>query len=72
MTKVQARYEILRPPDDTFLEAIGRAHGIYGLLRLQIAPDSRTLLVDFDASRLTLADLDRAMLQEGLPLRRES
>lgn len=70
MTKVEVRYELTAPLDDSMMAAIDRAHGIYGLQSVGVAPALDSLLVLFDASRLALADVDEKLLGLGLPVRR--
>jgi hypothetical protein len=72
MTKVEARYELTKPVDDTLMEAIARAHGHYGLQAIRLDPKMDGLTVVFDASRLKLDDVDRALHGAGLPVRRVS
>ena len=49
MTKVQLRYQLARPLDESLLERIAELHGVYGFLRIEPVPEG--LLVEFDASR---------------------
>lgn len=70
MTKVEVRYELAAPLEESHLEAIGRAHGIYGLSMVRLAPSMDELIVQYDASRLKLPDVDAAMQRAGLPVRR--
>jgi len=70
MTVVQASYALLRPLDDTLLRRIADAHGHYGILRALLAPSLDKLTVDYDASRLTLEQLESVLRQLGLPVRR--
>lgn len=70
MTKVEARYELTRPVDEALMEAISRAHGHYGLQAVKLNPELDGLTVTFDASRLKLTDVDRALQGAGLPVRR--
>ncbi|MCC7154278.1 MAG: hypothetical protein IT161_06870 [Bryobacterales bacterium] len=67
MTKVQARYRLTRPLDETLLEAVAGAHGIYGLQRIVLAGAGDAMTVEYDASRLTLKDVDNRLRGLGLP-----
>lgn len=71
MTKVEAKYELTRPLDDTLLEAIDRVHGVYGLAMVRLAPSMDELIVHYDASRLKLPDVDSALMRAGLPVHRK-
>jgi hypothetical protein len=66
MTKVQIRFELERPLDDLLLRHIADAHSIYGIGR--IVPEGGALVVDYDASRLTVADVEAALRRAGIPV----
>jgi hypothetical protein len=68
MTKVQIRFGLARPLDDELLERISAAHSIYGLALLRPAPSLDGLIVDYDASRLTVADVEAALHRAGIPI----
>jgi hypothetical protein len=70
MTKVQVKYELTEPLDERLLEAIDRAHGIYGLQAIRLSPELDSILVEYDASRLGLSDVEHALLSAGIPVRR--
>jgi hypothetical protein len=70
MTKVQVRYELAGPVDEALMEAIARAHGVYGLQWIRLSPQLDSLVVEYDASRLTLDDVDHALRTAGLAVRR--
>jgi hypothetical protein len=71
MTKVEVRYDLTAPLDDSMLVAVDRAHAVYGLQSVRVAPTLDSLHVLFDASRLALADVDEKLLGLGLPVRRQ-
>jgi hypothetical protein len=66
MTKVQLRYGLARPLDESLLERIADLHGVYGFLRIEPAPEG--LLVEFDASRLTERDVEGHLRRAGIPI----
>jgi hypothetical protein len=68
MTKVQLEYDLLRPIDERLMEQIARAHGIYGILRVSLAPDLSRLMVEYDASRLSPLEVETALHQMGIPV----
>src|SRR5258708_20396767 len=69
MTKVQLRYSLLRPLDDELMKRISDAHAIYGIERIQVAPTLDTVLVEFDASRLTRNNVEATLHVTGIPVR---
>jgi hypothetical protein len=66
MTKVQLRYQLARPLDETMLDRLGNLYGVYGFLRIEPAPEG--LLVEFDASRLTERDVEAHLRRAGIPI----
>lgn len=68
MTKVQLVYDLLRPLDDSLMEQIARAHGVYGIIRVALAPDLERLTVEYDASRLSPVEVETTLHQMGLPV----
>lgn len=52
------------------MDRITRAHSTYGFNRIHVSPDLETLLVDYDATRLTPLDVEAAMARAGIPVDR--
>lgn len=71
MTKVEVRYEFTAPLEDAHLAAIERTHGVYGLAMVRLSPEMDELIVHYDASRLKLPDVDKAIMGAGLPVKRK-
>ena len=69
MTKVQLRYELLRPLDDTLMKRISDAPGIYGFQRIQVEPSLDKIIVDYDASRLPRAAVETRLHGAGIPVK---
>lgn len=69
MTRVEIHFDLERPLDERLLEALTAAHGIYGMERIVPAPDLQHLRVDYDASRLTVAEVEAALRGAGIPVR---
>jgi hypothetical protein len=70
MTKVEVEYLLESPIDDRTMEAIARAHSVYGLRRVSLTSSMDRLAVTYDASRLQLPDVDRALHSSGLNVTR--
>ncbi|MEX2264950.1 MAG: hypothetical protein WD696_23550 [Bryobacteraceae bacterium] len=68
MTKVQMHFGLDRPLDETLLTRIADAHSIYGFVRLRLDDRGDGLTVDYDASRLTPADVEAALRRAGIPI----
>lgn len=70
MSKTELRFELLKPFEDAWADAIGRLHGVYGFLAIRLWPDLGGLTVLYDASRLTPDDVEHHLRMAGLPVRR--
>lgn len=70
MTKVEVEYLLESPAGDATMEAIARAHSVYGLRRVSLSSSMDKLIVTYDASRLQLPDVDRALRLSGLNVTR--
>jgi len=68
MTKVQKHFLLQRPLDEALMEQIASANSIYGIERIQIAPNRETLMVEFDASRLRDPEVESALQRAGIPV----
>jgi hypothetical protein len=68
MTKVQIRFDLERPLDDHLLDCVSSLHGVYGMGRILPSPDLRSLMVDYDASRLSAFDVEAALRRAGIPI----
>jgi hypothetical protein len=68
MTKVQLKYDLLRPLDESLMEQIARVHSVYGILRVALAPSLDKLAVEYDASRLSELDVENVLQSAGLPI----
>jgi hypothetical protein len=69
MTKVTLYYDLDHPLNDEDCEQIAALHGVYGLVRVQLAPSLDKITVDYDASRLTKKDVEAALMGHGVPIR---
>jgi allophanate hydrolase subunit 1 len=69
MTKVDIQFDLERPLDAAALDRIAAAHAIYGMLRVTPGPGPDKLTVEYDASRLTDADVEAALRKVGVPVR---
>jgi hypothetical protein len=70
MTLVEAQYRFTAPFQDEFTAAIQNAHSHYGLRAVKLHPKLDGVTVLYDASRLTLDEVDRTLRGLGLPLTR--
>ena len=68
MTKVQIRFHLQRPLDESLLARISDTYSIYGFLRVQVSPSLDSLSVEYDATRLTPAEVESALVGVGIPV----
>lgn len=68
MTKVQLVYELLKPVDENLMDQISRAHSIYGILRVALAPSLDRLTIEYDASRLSPLEVEARLHGMGIPI----
>lgn len=72
MTKVEIEYLLESPVSDQTLMAIAGAPATYGLRKVALAPSMDRLTVTFDASRLTVLDVERVLHSCGIAVTRRS
>ena len=68
MTKVQTRFRLQRPLDDSSLNSLAAAHAIYGIHKLKLSPSLDELFVEYDATRLRPAEVESALAAAGIPV----
>jgi hypothetical protein len=68
MTKVQKHFRLQRPLDESLMQQIADANSIYGIDRIRIAPSREELMVEFDATRMRVADVEMALQRAGIPV----
>ena len=72
MTKVEIHFQLTTPLDDKHLEAIARAHTIYGIHRIKMNSTLDSIMVEYDASRLRPPQVEAALFRAGIKaVRRE-
>jgi hypothetical protein len=68
MTKVQTRFRLSRSLDDASLNSLAAANAIYGIQKLKVAPGLDEVFVEYDATRLRPAEVERALAGAGIPI----
>ena len=68
MTKVEIPFALERPLDAAALDRLAAARSIYGVLRVEPGPGPGKLTVEYDASRLTVADVEAMLRRAGVPV----
>ncbi|HBY59319.1 MAG TPA: hypothetical protein DEH78_05825 [Solibacterales bacterium] len=63
-------FDLTRAVTDSDMAAISRAHGVYGLTRVKLLPTLDSIRIEYDASRLTEASVENALVRCGIPIKR--
>lgn len=71
VTKIELHYELVRPLSDDDAKGVADVHSWYGIVRVRVAPDVRSVDVEYDASRLTEKDVEAVLLRFGIPIQRK-
>jgi hypothetical protein len=67
MTKVQIRFRLQKPLDESALTAISTVNSKYGIQRIKVADSLDALTVEYDATRLRPAEVEAALAGAGIP-----
>ncbi len=70
MTRVQLRYQLSRPVDEALMRSIDNAHAIYGIEQVQLQPSLDQILVEYDASSLSIDKVENNLHRAGIPATR--
>ena len=68
MTKMQTAYKLSRKLGDEDLGSLSKLPAVYGIFLAKVTSSLDELLLEFDASRLTIDDLESVLEQHGLPI----
>ena len=71
MTKVQIRFKLQKPLDDSALTAIATVNTKYGIQHIRVDPALDALSVEYDATRLRPAEVEAALAGAGIPVQGE-
>ncbi len=67
MTKVQIHFRLERPLDDALMTRIAGVSSIYGIQKVTVAPSLDGLTVEYDATRLRLAEVNPLLRAPAFP-----
>ena len=68
MTKVQIRFRLQKPLDDSMLAGLSDATARYGIQKIKVDPALDGLMVEYDATRLRPAEVESALAGAGIPV----
>ena len=68
MTQLEVLYRYEQHPTETGMFALGNAREVYGIRRFQMDQDRKTILVEYDATRLTKPIVAELLRRAGLDI----
>jgi hypothetical protein len=72
MTKIQQRFALERPLDETLMQHIDKAHTVYGIIGIAVAPTLDSITVEYDATRLNPLEVEAVLRKAGIPAQMKS
>ncbi|HSA93158.1 MAG TPA: hypothetical protein VLE48_09130 [Terriglobales bacterium] len=71
MTAVEVVYRYGLPPTENDLRALSTVREVYGVRRIELDATSRTIRVEYDASRLSAAEISSLLRRAGFDLQEQ-
>ena len=71
MTTVDILFRYATPPSEVVASALANAREVYGIRRLAFDQQAKTLLVEYDATRLDAPAVAKLVRQAGLDIEEE-
>lgn len=68
MTTVEILYSYTTPPTENAVLALAGAKEVYGIRSLSFDRTAHTLRIEYDATRLTAAEVTKLVLQAGIDI----
>jgi hypothetical protein len=72
MTTVEILFSYTTPPTESVASALATTKDVYGIRRLSFDCAARILRVEYDATRLSAADVNQLVRQAGLEVAAET
>ena len=71
MTQLDVVYRYEYHPSEAVMAALGKMREVYGIRRMHIDSEARTILVEYDATRLTNPIVAELLRRAGLSIEEE-
>jgi hypothetical protein len=71
MTTVEILFRYAAPPNESVALALAGIRDVYGIRKLSLDSAARTVRVEFDATRLTVASVTKLIRMSGLEIAEE-
>lgn len=69
MTSVDVMFRYGLPPGETQMAALAQFNDVYGIRRVRINEKDRTILIEYDATRLNETSVEKLLRSAGLDIR---
>jgi len=69
MTAVEVMFRYGMPPGEKEMSALGKMNDVYGIRRLQLKEQERTIRVEYDATRLNEGAVEKLLRSAGVDVR---
>jgi len=71
MTQLEVLYRYEYHPSESVMLALGRLREVYGIRGMKLDPEQRTILVEYDATRLSHPVVAELLRRAGLSIEEE-
>jgi hypothetical protein len=68
MTRIQVQLPLQQPLSQVHFAALAGTSKIYGILAAKPGPSLRSIVVEYDATRLSSREVEAAMRRVGIPV----
>jgi hypothetical protein len=68
MTAVEVLFRYGVPPNESVMSAYGQLSDVYGVRRMQLQESDRTVRVEYDATRLNEAKVEKLLRSAGFDI----
>lgn len=69
MTSVEVMFRYGMPPGETEMSAMAQFNDVYGIRRVRMNEKEKTILIEYDATRLTDTSVEKLLRSAGLDIR---
>jgi hypothetical protein len=69
MTSVEVMFRYGMPPGETEMAAMAQFNDVYGIRRVRMNEREKTILIEYDATRLNETAVERLLRSAGLDIR---
>ncbi|MDR3745538.1 MAG: hypothetical protein P4K80_05340 [Acidobacteriaceae bacterium] len=68
MTQLEAQYRYGVTPSESVVLALSKIRDVYGIRRVELCEAEKSICVEYDASRLSAAVIDKLLRRAGLDI----